>query len=446
MQTMREQIARLVDATPLVDTHEHLWEEANRIKALSDKGNSRLAAPDFGILLSHYTDSDLYAAGAPPNTIAQVTSHRLSPREKWDLVAPWYPRVRNTGYYLCLRESLRLLYGVDDLAADNVESVSEKIRAGVVPGFYEKLLRETANIEVCHVNSLEGAIFMDTAQPELLAQDLSFVSFCSLGGWERVAEKAGVTVSSLKDWHRVIDWCFEQYGPLAIALKNQMAYQRRLDFAAVTTEEASPLFEKLLQDGKKVSAAERKAVEDHLFHYCLGKAQEQNLPVKLHTGYYAGHGYMPLERVRQNAGDVCALLAAYPKVRFDLFHIGYPYQDEFIAIAKHYANAWIDMCWAWIISPEASRHFLSELLVTAPASKVFTFGGDFIPVEMVPGHAVVARRGITLALCDLVAGGWLAEKDVPDMAERVMRGNANEFFDHAGRLAAWREHKSAPKK
>ena len=67
--------------------------------------------------------------------------------------------------------------------------------------------------------------------------------------------------------------------------------------------------------------------------------------------------------------------------------------------------------------------------MAAPACKLFTFGGDYIPVEMVPGHARIARRGITLAITQLVQEGWLAESDVPALVERIMRGNAKEVFD-----------------
>lgn len=68
-------------------------------------------------------------------------------------------------------------------------------------------------------------------------------------------------------------------------------------------------------------------------------------------------------------------------------------------------------------------------LMAAPACKLFTFGGDFIPVELVPGHARMARRGITLALTELVEESWLAESDVPSLVDRIMRGNAHETYD-----------------
>ncbi len=432
-------IQQLVDSIPLVDTHEHLWEEKRRVDAVAKGKDSGLWASDFGILLGHYTDSDLIVTGAPPESLKKVTGYDLSPEEKWKLIAPYYEKARHTGYLRCLRESVRILYGEEDLRADNVARISGRIKEGVHPGFYKAILQEISHIEYCHVNSLETDVFMETAQPELLAQDMSTVALVCVNNREELAERSGVKLSNLGDWHQVIDWCFAQYGPRAIALKNQMAYQRRLDYAKVSKKDAEPLFLKRVTNEKSMTGEERKALEDHLFHYCLEKAQEYNLPVKLHTGYYAGHGGMPLERVRQNAGDLCPLLRAYPKVRFDLFHIGYPYHDEMIALAKNYPNAWLDMCWAWIINPAASVRFLKEFLMAVPANKVFTFGGDYMPVEMVPGHAAIARQGIAQALSELVDDGWLVDGEVPALADRLMRGNAHEVFDQAGKLAAWKK-------
>jgi predicted TIM-barrel fold metal-dependent hydrolase len=103
---------------------------------------------------------------------------------------------------------------------------------------------------------------------------------------------------------------------------------------------------------------------------------------------------MPLERVRQNAADLCPLLVDFPETAFVLMHIGYPYQDEYIALAKHYANVHFDLCWAWIINPLAAARFVREYLVAAPASKFLTFGGDYANVETIVGHAKVARLGL----------------------------------------------------
>jgi uncharacterized protein len=71
-------------------------------------------------------------------------------------------------------------------------------------------------------------------------------------------------------------------------------------------------------------------------------AIEHDLPFKLHTGYYAGSGHMPVDRIR--SGNLWALLSRYPTARFVLMHIAYPYSDELVALAKHCPNVWVDLC------------------------------------------------------------------------------------------------------
>jgi predicted TIM-barrel fold metal-dependent hydrolase len=125
------------------------------------------------------------------------------------------------------------------------------------------------------------------------------------------------------------------------------------------------------------------------------------------------------------ATDLCAHA---PDTRFVFMHICYPYYEDMIAVAKQNPNACLDMCWAWIINPVASRDFLKKYLVTAPANKILTFGGDYIPVEPVLGHAAIARNGIALALSELVDEGWMRERDALSLADPIMHGNAREIF------------------
>ncbi len=110
-------------------------------------------------------------------------------------------------------------------------------------------------------------------------------------------------------------------------------------------------------------------------------------------------------------------------------HICYPYYEEILSVAKHYTNAYIDMCWSWIINPIAAKDFLKKYLVTAPANKILTFGGDYIPVEPVLGHAVVARRGIALALSELVEEGWLSLDRANELVDMIMHNNARKIFN-----------------
>ena len=424
---LRDAVQQLVRETPLVDTHEHFWEESLRVRSVRE-GDRSLPAPDFGMLLSHYTDSDLQVAGMPAEEYKQLLLWDVPPDRKWELAAPWYERCRHTGYQQCVRETLRALFDIDDLTGDTFKTISEQVAAHTMPGFYERVLRGVANIEYAQVNCIQSPLFRETEQPGLLAVDLSINPLCVPPNLGILSDMFGEKVTTLKAAHHAIDACFAKYGPRAIAVKSQCAYWRDLEFPQVTEDEAAPLFARLAK-GQPLEDGEHYAVQGHLFHYCVDRASEYGLPIKLHTGYYAGHNGMPLGRVRNNAGDLCPTFQAHPDAKFSLFHIAYPYQDEAIALAKHYTNVYVDMCWAWIINPAASVRFLKEFLMAAPACKLFTFGGDYLPVELTVGHAVIARRGITQAVTELVEERWLEEEDVPALVERIMRGNALENFD-----------------
>jgi hypothetical protein len=433
--SLRKRISALVEQTPFVDTHEHLWEESSRLENKAGR-KPQMPAPDLGMLMCHYTDSDLKVAGMPAADHQKLVGHELAPREKWRLVAPFYVRCRNTGYQRCIRESVQRLFHEDDIREDNCEAISTRLAAAVQPGYYRRVLKDAANIEYAQVNSLERAVFMETAQPDLLAQDLSTMPLCTPPDIPTVSERANREVKTLRDWHHVIDWCFATFGPRAIAAKNQAAYIRRLNYENVSTEDAAPLFARLVK-GQPLAPQEEKAIQDHLFHYCAGKAAEHHLPIKLHTGYYARWHTMPLERLRQNAGDLCPVFLAHLDAKFVVMHIDYPYQDEAIAMAKHFANVYVDMCWAWIINPVACVRFLKEFLMAAPACKLFTFGGDYLPVELVPGHAAIARQGIAQAIAELVEEDWMTEEEAPALIDCIMRGNAHEIYAYERALKNW---------
>jgi uncharacterized protein len=420
-----DDIARRVSQTTFVDTHEHLIEEERRTQW--DKPSRRVPCNDWALLFSHYLNADLRVAGMSAADHNKFLSPDLPDDRKWALLAPYWPAVKNTGYGRAVRLAIERLYGVGDLNEHTVGQVAEGYRRCVKPGFYATVLRDHAGIESCQVNALE-AMFVESKQPLLLMQDMSILYFSLFAGnWATLTDGDGHKATDLAGAHRIIDHYFEKYGRYAVAVKSQVAYSRRLDFADVPAEQAAEPFRKLLAR-EPVTEEERKAADDHVFWYCVRRATAMGLPVKLHTGYYAGQDNMPMDRVSANPGDVSALLRRAPDTTFVLMHIGYPFQEQMIALAKHYHNAVIDMCWAWIINPVASGRFLRDFIAAAPANKLLTFGGDYAPVEPVVGHAILARQGITRALQQSVADGHLSTADAVALVEPLMRGNAHRIF------------------
>ncbi|MBN1853090.1 MAG: amidohydrolase family protein [Pirellulales bacterium] len=407
--------------TCLIDTHEHLMNESERIQAEKTIWDN---ANDWTFLLSHYFDSDLVVAGMSQEDHDRFYSTALDPLEKWKLIEPYWPHVKHTGYGLNVRHTLKDVYGIDDLTGESVRKLEEAYHATIKPGFYKHLLRDIGNIESCQVNLWP---FLESEQPDLLMCDLHISGMIEENWDPRFAEEAKIDVKTLADWHRVIDYWITTYGKKAVAVKSTMAYHRDLDCIRTPPEEVDKIFLKKLNK-EPMTPTEQKSLEDHLFWYTVDRATEMGLPVKLHTGYYCGHGRMPLGRIRGNPAAICGLCQQAPETRFVLFHICYPYYEEMLSIAKHYPNAYMDMCWSWIINPLAAKDFLKKYLVTAPANKIFPFGGDYIPVELVPGHAAIARQGITQALSELVNEQWMALEEAINLTDIIMHENARKLY------------------
>ena len=89
--TIREK----VEATPLVDTHEHLIEESTRLAG--PKPGSRFPCDDFSLLFYHYSNADMISAGMTGEENNRFFSMEADPGEKWRIFAPYLDRCRNTG-------------------------------------------------------------------------------------------------------------------------------------------------------------------------------------------------------------------------------------------------------------------------------------------------------------------------------------------------------------
>jgi predicted TIM-barrel fold metal-dependent hydrolase len=356
-------------------------------------------------------------------------SPKVDPVDKWKLLEPYWPAIKNTGYGQAMTTTLKQLYDVDELSAATVRKVQTGYEKLVRPGFYKYILQDLAKIESCQVNHyLEP--FRETSMPMLLMQDIDVSRMIDRPNADFVTKPTGIKVSTLSDWHKVIDWWFEKYGKYAVAVKARNAYERDIDFDKTSAEKVVHTFRKKLA-GRFLSDADEKALQDHLFWYAVDRATQNNLPVKLHTGYYSEVNAMPLSRLSNNPGSAADLcyIEKIKSTKFVFFHICYPYYEPMIALLKQYSNAYVDMCWAWLCNPVAAKDFLKKFLVCAPANKIFTFGGDFRPVEPVLGHAIMARRGIALALSELVEEGWLSLDNALELIDPIMHQNARRVFN-----------------
>ncbi|MBX3029716.1 MAG: hypothetical protein KF809_06125 [Chloroflexi bacterium] len=429
---MSSDLRDLVDATPWLDTHEHLPEEATRL-APPVEGSGVHPCDDWAYLLWHYALDDLVSAGLGPRDRAVFESPDAGPEEKWDAVAEAYARTRNSTYVRAARDSIRTLFGLD-LARDTVAEIDRRMAGLRQPGFYRTVL-DVAGVAACQVNSLERT-FRETADPESLPQDIGLTDFVRptpghLADWEATT---GREVGRLADLCQVMGDYFDRFGRSACAVKLGIAYARPLAVSPDPAPVPDAVFRAWIR-GEPIRDDDRRAMEDAIIATGLGLAADTGLAVKVHTGLHVGTDRMDLRDVRDNVADVVTLARRFP-TPFVLMHIGYPYQGEVIAAAKHQTNIVADLCWAWIIDPVATRDFLRRALTALPASKLLCFGGDYIPVENIVGHAQLARRELTRTLEGLVEDGYLEPAEAADLVPALMHGNAEQVFGPMYPLAA----------
>lgn len=419
----------LIDETRWVDTHEHLVEEHRRLQPgsyefLDPISREQAVIPaDWSALIVDYALGDLVCAGLSPAGVQRLLSSELSALEKWEVVEGCFEAARNTGYLRAVDLSTERLCGVR-LSRETCEQIDAQLRSLRVQGYYERILHEVAGVTCCQVHSIDEDPFCETRLPGLLPQDLAIALLA--GGRHLAVEAAsGIEVSSLEDYLRVLEWCFEQYGSRAVAVKCNWAYRRPL---AVGLIDVLPRreFERLRAD--IASLAERRQVEDYLFQRCIDLATAAGLPVKIHLGYLAGAHHPQFSAVFEHVHDIVAVVQANPATKFVLMHAAWPQQEQLLALAKHSPNVAVDLCWAWILAPLATQDFLSRALTTIPATKLLCFGGDYATVESVVGHAELARRGLQAALERLVADCWLTDADACRLVPLLMHGNAERIF------------------
>lgn len=435
---MPSELAAAINSMPMVDTHEHLRTEQQYV----EEGPDLLQA-----MFGNYLLDDLVVAGASTEAVARlvdagdpdIRARFQGVRDAWDVC-------QYTGYGEAVGLIARLVYDLDEITPDGLEKATVRHASLCQPGERLRLLREVALLDHVQIDldqeagqanrNSEWAVLPDPAGREYFLYDLSWAIFCDGRlELERLHAESGIEVTTLAELREAFAALFARYGPLAIAVKSQHAYRRTLRWQERNDAEVEPVLAKMLA-GRELSEAERLCLGDWCWARGVELAIEYNLPFKLHTGYYGGYGRMPIDRIR--AGHLCSLFARYPQARFVLMHIAYPYSDELVALAKHYPNVYVDLCWVWSIDPWTTHDFVRRMIHAVPINKLFAFGGDtYWPAASV-AYAAQARTWLTRTLQAEVDDRLLTEPQAIAIAERLMQTNQRDCFDIEGTRAAIR--------
>jgi predicted TIM-barrel fold metal-dependent hydrolase len=217
-----------------------------------------------------------------------------------------------------------------------------------------------------------------------------------------------------------------------VTVKSTAAYQRDLHFREVSAADAAAEFDSMMRDAEPVPEGYRltenrpyRRLADHMFHHLVSLADAHGVPFQIHTGLHAGNGNF---LTNSRPTDLTNIFLKFPRVTFDLFHIGYPYWRECAVLAKTFPNVNIDFCWMHIVSPSGARAALHEMLDSVPASKIMGYGGDYRYPELSYGHLVIARRNIARVLAERVEAGANTEGEAAQIGQWLLAGNPARVF------------------
>ncbi len=415
-ETVFEMLREEIDRIPVIDTHEHLPNEADRLKQ----------PVDFFKLFSHYCSGDLVAAGCKTSVLSNAETPL---EEKWEQFAPYYDRIADGSYAHCAHLAMKKFYDMDRLESfDDAHELTTRIQQANKPGLYKKVLKDACNI-VTSVN------FTGTKADREFFTPVSYVSSlsepCTVDAIRQIERRVHRSLTSLPRYVQAVAEIIEKDKAKGIkGLKFFFAYVRDLHFRTVPTADAERVFNRIVDETTGWRPAglgydEIRPLQDYLVHAILSIAEDLDLTAVFHTGIQAGNNNN-LDNARPLR--LWNLFSRYRKLRFNLLHAAMPWTAQAGMLAKYFKNVYVDMAWTYAISPSLSCEALKSFIDLVPRNKVLGFGGDYMVVEKVYGHLVLARQTIARALGEKVVEGALSEQRAIGWAKAMLHDNPIETY------------------
>lgn len=435
--SLRKEIANI----HLVDAHNHLLSE-----------ETWLASEEDWTSLLGYCLTDLVTAGLSRDEVALPLSaddrwgldygydyeeDSRSPEEKWKIIKPYWPYVRNMGSGDVTRRALEIFFGCDDLTDSTIPTIQKKLDDLKEPGAYKRMLAEKAKIDVVVdvAMSVEENPPTDIIAPQLFTDH--FARIQKRRDIYRLEQATNRDIYSLETYLKALDEMLEysisERGMVGIKW-HIFPYLRKMDYDIASTSDAARCLDRILQkparggagSGIAVGFDEMRPFQNLVQNHLIQRAIELDVPVQIHAATlgvsYGGwlHG---------NPNTLIPLFLRYPQARFNILHAGYPWTRELSTITHIFPNVFLNMSWLDILSPESYRLFLKDWLTGAPPlNKVFAYGADQFTMLLTVACAERVRDFVADVLADLVSEGKMSEDQALFSADCLLRKNAWEHW------------------
>ncbi len=424
------EIKKHIEGIRVIDTHEHLPPEKERIMEEVDV---------LATLFQYYASSDLISAGMPEEEFLKIWDTSKPLDERWEIFEPWWVKMRNTAYARALEIAARDLYNVKGISSETYETLSRRMKERNKEGLYTWILKEMSNIDISILDmgiySVDKSLFAPVLEFNEILRSTDRTTI------EAIGKSEGGPIHTLNDLCNAVKAKFDRLQGTVVGVKIPIAYNRPIFFEKTSFSEAEDAFNEIYKmrlfkrievppKGDKrvpadVGAEKLLPLQDYLVHLIIQEAERRRLPIQIHTGLQEGNENIV---THSKPTDLVNLFMEYKDALFDIFHGGWPYSSELGALAKNFPNVHIDMCWMHIISDSRARSALSEWLDEVPANKIMGFGGDYSFIEGTYGHAVMAKENIARVLASKMDEGTFSLDEAKKYATWLLRENPMRLF------------------
>lgn len=408
----------------IIDTHEHL---PSYEKYRDDE-------KDFlREYLTHYLSSDLLSAGLDSSDYNTVMDSSVPIDKRWSLIEPHWENCKFTGFGRAARIALNDLHGFSDLNTNTIENIQKKYAETFRPGYIKHILKDKCNIAVSILDNWDNAnvdselyVLAPNINELIMPRERIFFG--------EIISSTGVIVESYKSWEYMVQKYINMKCKEGMTVfKCSLAYARTLKFDSADKLKSENEFNEYILPYIVDSECNRCGYsieltlnfQNYMMHLILGILENEQVTIQFHTGIQEGNGN---HLINTDPLLLTNLFIKFHRLRFDLFHISYPYHLKAGVLAKNFPNVFLDMCWAHIVSPNASISALNEWLDLVPINKISAFGGDYLFVDGVYGHLVIARDNVSRVLSGKINDGIMTVADAKTTALKIFRENPIEIF------------------
>ncbi len=426
LESIYKDLRQAIAGMPVIDTHEH---------TLSERSRQQEPQSPFNL---GYVGCDLCGAGISDEEATLAEDPSRDPAAAREIFLKYYPHTRTTGYGRSMARTLEGVFGITHLDEKSFDLLWEKIRSGITGGSYQSWFRKKYNIEAVVLDADN-----DDEYPGFFYHSLRharhFIMVDNREELEDLERRSGCSIHSASQLRDAM-WTYLEHlmeSKKTVALKNNLAYNRSILFERTTVADADRAFSLLFARKHPHQATswlktqhrsweEMAPLQNFLVHESIRFAEEHGLAYQFHTGLQAGYTN---EITDSRPSLLTNLFREYRRVKFGLFHGGFPYCREWGVLGKNFPNVYLDLCWMHITSPATCLQMLDEWLDYVPNNKILGFGGDLHLVESIYGHLEQARDNIARALAVKVDRGDYPGGTALEIAENMLYHNPKKFFE-----------------